>query len=234
MKKTLIFAVVFAISLSICPPAFSGSPSLSSPGRPMVTIEGTLHAELTTDMISVSMDSRTKKLVITLANLSGSPPGYTYSDGTLLIPGVHIALHFGSHNSMTTVFDGTITTLAPEFPDFSPPVLTITATGKPLPSKQNTISIAYGADLSSFSPVLSGRGPITCSGTTPGNPDIQTGTKLDVNGTGQRFSQTYTVTGTVHAFDLQKGYTTKFTGTTVAQKIYSGIDNGSPAGNDIR
>jgi hypothetical protein len=76
--------------------------------------------------------------------------------------------------------------------------------------QSNRISLNYGSSLREFYPVLKSGG-IECKGRTDGMPDLRTGTVLIIGGIGQTYSGEYTVTGTLHTFDMTKGYTTQFT-----------------------
>jgi hypothetical protein len=167
-------------------------------------------SDLAYDIISVSVDSSQNRLEVTLNNWSTSPVGYKYSDGTLFLPGVHVALFLGPETSLTNVFDGTITTCTPHFSGDGPSTLTFTATRTAPPLKQNQLTMAFGADLMTFHPTLAAKGVLECTGVTMGNPDIQPGTVLTITGVGQRFSKNYSVTKTIHAFDQKTGYTTTF------------------------
>lgn len=51
---------------------------------------------------------------------------------------------------------------------------------------------------------------VVAHGVSEGNPNLRVGTYLKLNGLGPRFSNTYYVTATVHHFDTQKGYETRF------------------------
>jgi phage protein D len=53
------------------------------------------------------------------------------------------------------------------------------------------------------------KGMLTGSGATVGLPDIRTGTVLDIDGLGSRFSGRYFVTATTHTIG-DSGYTTQF------------------------
>ena len=52
---------------------------------------------------------------------------------------------------------------------------------------------------------------VVARGTSEGNPNLRVGTYLQLAGLGQRFSNTYYTTSTVHHFDTQNGYETRFT-----------------------
>jgi len=51
---------------------------------------------------------------------------------------------------------------------------------------------------------------VVAHGVSEGNPNLRVGTYLKLNGLGQRFSNTYYTTATVHHFDTQGGYETRF------------------------
>lgn len=51
---------------------------------------------------------------------------------------------------------------------------------------------------------------VVAHGVSEGNPNLRVGTYLKLNGLGQRFSNTYYTTATVHHFDTQSGYETRF------------------------
>jgi phage protein D len=51
---------------------------------------------------------------------------------------------------------------------------------------------------------------VVAHGVSEGNPNLRVGTYLKLNGLGQRFSNTYYTTATVHHFDTQRGYETRF------------------------
>jgi phage protein D len=58
-------------------------------------------------------------------------------------------------------------------------------------------------------------------GISEGNPNLRVGTYLQLGGLGPRFSNTYYTTATIHHFDTEKGYETRF----CAESAYLG--NGS-------
>ena len=51
---------------------------------------------------------------------------------------------------------------------------------------------------------------VVADGVCEGNPNLRVGTYLKLNGLGPRFSNTYYTTSTVHHFDTEKGYETRF------------------------
>ena len=51
---------------------------------------------------------------------------------------------------------------------------------------------------------------VVAHGVSEGNPNLRVGTYLKLNGLGPRFSNTYYTTATVHHFDTEKGYETRF------------------------
>jgi phage protein D len=51
---------------------------------------------------------------------------------------------------------------------------------------------------------------VVAHGVSEGNPNLRVGTFLTLGGVGRRFSNTYYVTSTVHRFDTQGGYSTRF------------------------
>jgi phage protein D len=51
---------------------------------------------------------------------------------------------------------------------------------------------------------------VVARGVSEGNPNLRVGTYLTLGGLGARFSNTYYVTSTVHHFDTDKGYETRF------------------------
>ncbi len=51
---------------------------------------------------------------------------------------------------------------------------------------------------------------LVADGISEGNPNLRVGTYLQLNGLGPRFSNTYYTTATVHHFDTQSGYQTRF------------------------
>jgi phage protein D len=51
---------------------------------------------------------------------------------------------------------------------------------------------------------------VVAHGVSEGNPNLRVGTYLQLAGLGPRFSNTYYTTATVHHFDTQKGYETRF------------------------
>jgi phage protein D len=51
---------------------------------------------------------------------------------------------------------------------------------------------------------------VVAHGISEGNPNLRVGTYLKLNGLGPRFSNTYYITSTVHHFDTQDGYETRF------------------------
>ena len=52
---------------------------------------------------------------------------------------------------------------------------------------------------------------VVAHGVSEGNPNLRVGTYLQLVGLGARFSNTYYTTATVHRFDTQGGYETRFT-----------------------
>ena len=181
MNKPFLLAVMGLCVVLFCATR-SNATTMLNPGRPLLAIEGVTRSDLASDIISVSVDSSQNRLEVTLNNWSTSPVGYKYSDGTLFLPGVHVALFLGPETSLTNVFDGTITTCAPHFSGDGPSTLTFTATRTTPPLKQNQLTMAFGADLMTFHPTLAAKGVIECTGVTMGNPDIQPGTVLTITG----------------------------------------------------
>jgi len=51
---------------------------------------------------------------------------------------------------------------------------------------------------------------VVAHGVSEGNPNLRVGTYLTLNNLGARFSNTYYTTATVHHFDTEKGYETRF------------------------
>jgi phage protein D len=51
---------------------------------------------------------------------------------------------------------------------------------------------------------------VVAHGVSEGNPNLRVGTFLQLNGLGPRFSNTYYTTSTVHHFDTEGGYETRF------------------------
>lgn len=51
---------------------------------------------------------------------------------------------------------------------------------------------------------------LVANGVSQGNPNLRVGSYLKLNGLGPRFSNTYYTTATVHHFDTQNGYETRF------------------------
>lgn len=52
---------------------------------------------------------------------------------------------------------------------------------------------------------------VVAHGVSEGNPNLRVGSYLTINGLGQRFSNTYYTTATVHRYDTENGYETRFT-----------------------
>ena len=52
---------------------------------------------------------------------------------------------------------------------------------------------------------------VVAQGVSEGNPNLRVGSYLKLNGLGPRFSNTYYTTATVHHFDTNNGYSTRFT-----------------------
>lgn len=52
---------------------------------------------------------------------------------------------------------------------------------------------------------------VVARGVSEGNPNLRVGSYLKLNGLGARFSNTYYATETVHHFDTENGYSTRFT-----------------------
>ena len=52
---------------------------------------------------------------------------------------------------------------------------------------------------------------VVARGVSEGNPNLRVGSYLKLNGLGPRFSNTYYTTATVHHFDTEDGYSTRFT-----------------------
>jgi uncharacterized protein len=51
---------------------------------------------------------------------------------------------------------------------------------------------------------------VVAHGISEGNPNLRVGSYLKLNGLGPRFSNTYYTTSTVHHFDTEGGYETRF------------------------
>jgi len=181
-------------------------PILSS--RPLLTIGGTTRNDVSTDIISIVFTEQMGKLEITLNNWLA--PAFKYSDSTLLMPGTQIALFIGpAEAGAVPLFSGNIVTFAPVFPDGGTPTITLVGThGNPVAS-QAAIAVQWGRDLREFLPILEGRA-IRCTGKTDGNSALRKGTSLTVSGVGTAFSRKYTVSSTIHTFDLANGYRTQF------------------------
>jgi hypothetical protein len=219
MKNSLLYIIIALCIIPVGTLAFSESMQPVAPIRPFVTIEGMPHSELTDDILSVTIDSQTNKLVMILTNVSKTAPGFTHSDGSLLLPGARISVTIGPSYSMNSMFEGIISTCSVDFSSGSASTLTVTAFCKSQPPKKNVVSLSYCTDLNQLSAVLNSKRRIICSGTVSGNPDIQPGTRLAIDKLGLRYSQTYTVTGTVHAYDPKTGYTTSFKAVTTVSRI---------------
>ena len=52
---------------------------------------------------------------------------------------------------------------------------------------------------------------VVAHGVSEGNPNLRVGSYVTLTGLGQRFSNTYYTTATVHRFDVEHGYETRFT-----------------------
>jgi phage protein D len=205
------FLVIFA---GIAPSS-SSALNLSSPGRPVLEVDGSPRPDISQDIVSLTCDSSLKKLEITLTNWDASTFSYKYSDGNLLVPGVRIALYMGPTSSPIKIFEGAITASLPHFNVSTPPTLSLSITGACPPATGTNIPLGYGAELLHFNPTLTSRaGIIDCTGLTDGNPDLRPGATLSVTGVGQRYTRTYQVTKTIHTFDQSSGYKTQFHAST--------------------
>jgi len=215
MGKTLFMSVFTFFLVSFACSGQSSAFNLSTPGRPMLEVNGVTKPELTIDIISVSCDTGLNKLEVTLNNWDPSSVSYKFSDSSLFNPGVRVALYMGPSDSLVKIFDGTITTCSPHFLETIPSTFTFVASGSTLMSNNNYMQFSIGADLLHFEPTLvSQNGTIECTGLTDGNSGILNGTSLSISGVGQRYSRTYIVTKTIHTFDMSRGYKTQFSATS--------------------
>ena len=143
---------------------------------------------------------------------------YKYSEGNLLRIGASISLYSGD----TILADGTISALAPTFPEGSASTLMFTVDAKHPPRSTQrrklraSLALGYGRELIEFHPVLRktanlSRHIIDATGLAVGLPMLIAGAKLKISGVGTIWSGEYSVTETTHTFNpRQSGYRTSF------------------------
>ncbi len=191
--------------------------------RPMLALDGQINAELSRNLISASYDDGIDRLRITLNNLKSGGNGleYPYSEGNLIRLGKRLELHFdfGADNPKR-IFEGKISAIAPNFTSDKPSTIQIEANGLPYKT-DTTLTATFGRELLEFRPaILSGKVSIDCSGTIEGNPELRKGSTVWIRGAGQTYERPYSVTKTVHSFDLQLGYRTHFVATTAKRENF--------------
>jgi hypothetical protein len=188
--------------------------------RPNVIILGDPDLDLAQDIISLKFCANTArcKVLEVLINNWGNINnqfGYKYSGksqsqgGDPIQIGVKIKLSFGTF----TMAVGNIITLAPNFPEGSPPTLCFSVDAhrprQKIPS--DVFTIEYGGGLREFHPILhSGHSTIQGFGIADGSPKLIAGIKLKISNLGDVFNGTYSVTESTHTFDIEHGYQTSF------------------------
>jgi hypothetical protein len=118
-------------------------------------------------------------------------------------------MYVGDAGTNTLLFDGTISSFAPNFYENSTPTLTLVATGRKRRAQKLRAGASFGHELIEFFPVLED-GIINCTGLMGGNVNIQPRTTLTVSGVGHAFTRSYIVDSAIHVFDPYTGYRTRF------------------------
>jgi hypothetical protein len=185
---------------------------------PHVLVVGEQDLDLAQDIISLQFCAsltRCKVLEVLVNNWGtiDNQIGYKYSGKSQgsdpIRIGTKIKLSFGSF----TLATGNITTLAPNFPDGSPPTLNFSVDAHRPRQRIHSemFTIMYGSGLREFHPVFrSGHTRIQASGVADGSPQLIAGVKLILFGVGNVFQGTYSVTESTHTYDMSHGYQTRF------------------------
>jgi len=170
---------------------------------------------MTEDLFAAIYDDMSGIMEMSLSNwgpTAGGSPGYKYSEGDQLLPGIRIALYVDCGPVRTKLAEGKITALAFRFSESSAPTVAVTARAEPGgPANPSPLNLTYGRDLLSFHAVLKA-GMIEFTGSSRDLPGLQKGAAIRVSGAGLRFDGIYPIAGTVHSWDAAKGYQVQFRG----------------------
>jgi hypothetical protein len=212
LKKVIwLFFILF-----ICMrPMTSESAQVYLSCRPSLFVEGTIQPAMNADILSSSYDDATGLMEITLNNWGTSAtgvPGYKYSDARQFIPGTRITLQIDCGANHSKLGEGRIMAVSPKYLKSGPSTITISAlVAVTSLMKPSQISLAYGSNLIEFYPVLK-PGVIEASGLISDAPELRKGMSVKVTGVGQRFEGSYSISGTLHTWDLSRGYQIQFKG----------------------
>lgn len=185
--------------------------------RPSVVILGEPEVDLLLDITSIRFTEnrrRCKSLEVSVNNWDGASIDYKYSGGAQGNDLAHIGADIKFCCGSYTLALGKIASLAPDFGHGGPPTLTFSVNAHHAPRKapSDVFTIAYGAELSEFHPVLySDRSRIRAFGIADGSPLFIAGIKLTISAIGKIFNGTYSVTETIHTFNKEHGYRISFT-----------------------
>jgi hypothetical protein len=183
--------------------------------RPSLFVEGTIQPAMNADILSSSYDDATGLMEITLNNWGTSAtgvPGYKYSDARQFIPGTRITLQMGCGANNAKLGEGRIMAVSPKYLKSGPSTITISAQAAVISlMKPSQISLVYNANLIEFYPVLK-PGVVEASGLVRDVPELRKGMFVNVTGVGQRFGGSYSISGTLHTWDLSRGYQIQFKG----------------------
>jgi len=167
------------------------------------------------DILSSSYDDATGLMEITLNNWGTSATGvhgYKYSDARQFIPGTRITLQMGCGANNAKLGEGRIMAVSPKYLKSGPSTITISAQAAVTSlMKPSQISLVYNANLIEFYPVLK-PGVVEASGLVRDVPELRKGMFVNVTGVGQRFGGSYSISGTLHTWDLSRGYQIQFKG----------------------
>ena len=194
------------------PHSYSDRLCVDIKGPPVVRLE---------DIISIRFSENLAQrnlLEVFVNNWDIGSQSYKYSEGNLLRIGASISLYSGD----TILADGTISALAPTFPEGSASTLMFTVDAKHPPRSTQrrklraSLALGYGRELIEFHPVLRktanlSRHRMDATGLAVGLPMLMAGAKLKISGVGTIWSGEYSVTETTHTFNpRQSGYRTSF------------------------
>jgi hypothetical protein len=196
-------------------PATSESAQVYFLCRPSIFIEGTTQPAMNADILSSSYDDAMGLMEITLNNWGTSTTGvagYKYSDDRQFMPGTRIALQMDCGANHSKLGEGRIMAVSPKYLKSGPSTITISAqiavTSLMKPSQ---ISLVYGTNLIEFYAVLKLR-LVEASGLVSDAPELRKRMSVKVTGVGQRFEGSYSISGTLHTWDLSRGYQIQFKG----------------------
>ena len=216
--KKVIWSI-FILFICICP-VKSESAQVYLSCRPSLSVEGTIQAAMNADILSSSYDDATGLIEITLNNWGKAATGvysYKYSDAKQFMPGNHIALQMDCGANHFKLGEGRITAVSPKYLRSGPSTVTISAQAAETSlMRPSQISLVYGANLIAFYPILK-QGVIEASGLVSDAPELRKGMSVKVTGVGQRFEGSYSISGSLHTWDLSNGYQIQFKGKKDAQ-----------------